>query len=217
MNRVFLIGGLGVLMVLLGALAHAGPELVQGPPRNSAPNGIDMGGDLTMGAGTQIFLDDGDATDPALAVGLGVTDTGFFKGGPNSIYSTHAGVAKWEFGQTRMGALGATAGIITTVMTATAPGFANRSDTNTGLGWATTDTGTIIGGGVIALRWSESTDTLVEILGGFTTEPVTADPCGDTTNFPIGAIFFNSTSNYHCFCGAANADLKMNDNTTACF
>jgi hypothetical protein len=42
----------------------------------------------------------------------------------------------------------------------------------------------------------------------------TADPCGV---LPIGSTFYNSTSNYPCFCGAAGADLKMNDNTTACF
>ncbi len=43
----------------------------------------------------------------------------------------------------------------------------------------------------------------------------TADPCAGTVD--VGGIFYNSTSNYHCFCNGAGADIKMNDNTTACF
>lgn len=42
----------------------------------------------------------------------------------------------------------------------------------------------------------------------------TSDPCGTAV---IGTIFYNGTSNYMCFCGAAGADLKMDDNSTACF
>ncbi len=41
----------------------------------------------------------------------------------------------------------------------------------------------------------------------------TADPCGSLTE---GSIFWNSTSNYFCACDGTN-DVKMNDNTTACF
>lgn len=53
-------------------------------------------------------------------------------------------------------------------------------------------------------------------VGGLGPEHVTADPCGGA-NFGIGQIFYNSTSNYLCFCNGAGADIKTNDNTTACF
>lgn len=42
----------------------------------------------------------------------------------------------------------------------------------------------------------------------------TADPCG---SYEKGAIFWNATSGYHCFCNASSEDIKMNDNTNACF
>ena len=41
----------------------------------------------------------------------------------------------------------------------------------------------------------------------------TADPC---TAAKEGMVFYNDTSNYMCYCDGTN-DLKMNDNTTACF
>jgi hypothetical protein len=47
---------------------------------------------------------------------------------------------------------------------------------------------------------------------------VTGDPCGTAANdYPEGSIFWNDTSNYHCYCNASNADIKMNDLSTACF
>ena len=45
---------------------------------------------------------------------------------------------------------------------------------------------------------------------------VTADPCGDTTNYPESTIFYNDTSNYYCFCDGTN-DVQMHDPSTACF
>lgn len=42
----------------------------------------------------------------------------------------------------------------------------------------------------------------------------TADPC---STFGVGAMFYNSTSNYWCFCDGNTDDIKMNDNNTACF
>jgi len=50
-------------------------------------------------------------------------------------------------------------------------------------------------------------------LSGVTFEGITADPCATLGE---GAIFYNTTSNYMCFCNGSD-DLKMNDNTTACF
>lgn len=64
---------------------------------------------------------------------------------------------------------------------------------------------------------SEAAAETVRILANGVMVPisVTADPCVGTVD--IGGIFYNSTSGYHCFCNGAGADIKMNDNTTACF
>jgi hypothetical protein len=45
---------------------------------------------------------------------------------------------------------------------------------------------------------------------------VTSDPCNDAGYGP-GSQFYNATSNYMCFCDGSSDDLKMNDNSTACF
>lgn len=42
----------------------------------------------------------------------------------------------------------------------------------------------------------------------------TSDPCG---TLPEGALFYNTTSDYYCFCNGSGDDIKMNDNSTACF
>lgn len=51
------------------------------------------------------------------------------------------------------------------------------------------------------------------LVGGFIPKKVTADPC---TAMPEGSIFYNDTSNYLCYCNGS-ADVKMSDDTTACF
>jgi hypothetical protein len=58
-----------------------------------------------------------------------------------------------------------------------------------------------------------STGVVVSV-GNLAPAKFTADPCGTLIE---GAIFYNDTSNYHCFCNNAGADIKMNDNSTACF
>lgn len=40
-----------------------------------------------------------------------------------------------------------------------------------------------------------------------------ADPCG---TYEEGTMFYNDTSNYMCYCNGSN-DVKMSDDTTACF
>lgn len=73
--------------------------------------------------------------------------------------------------------------------------------------WFTSGTGDIV--------WSAQDDIRVDgTTAGFIPASVTSDPCG---SMGVGSIFYNSTSNYHCFCNGAGADIKMNDNTTACF
>ena len=71
-----------------------------------------------------------------------------------------------------------------------------------------------------ASRWNLATDgygKLSNNASAATMEllvPQTSDPCGTAI---AGALFYNATSNYFCFCNGAGADIKMNDNTTACF
>lgn len=45
----------------------------------------------------------------------------------------------------------------------------------------------------------------------------TADPCPGWAPNHEGRIFFNSTGSFPCFCDSSTDDLKMTDNTTACF
>lgn len=53
----------------------------------------------------------------------------------------------------------------------------------------------------------------LEVNGLITPDKVTADPC---TSGQEGAIFYNDTSNYWCGCNGTD-DVKLTDNTTACF
>lgn len=53
----------------------------------------------------------------------------------------------------------------------------------------------------------------LEVNGLIVPDKVTADPC---TAGQEGAIFYNNTSNYWCGCNGTN-DVKLTDNTTACF
>ena len=50
-------------------------------------------------------------------------------------------------------------------------------------------------------------------VAGLTLGGETADPCATLGE---GAIFYNTTSNFMCYCDGTD-DLKMNDNSTACF
>ena len=52
--------------------------------------------------------------------------------------------------------------------------------------------------------------------GALFPKQVTADACTDA-GFGPGAIFWNATSNYMCYCDGNTDDIKMNDNSTACF
>jgi hypothetical protein len=54
----------------------------------------------------------------------------------------------------------------------------------------------------------------LQVEGGILPAKVTADPCG--TGYPEGTLFYNDTSNYFCYCNGS-ADVKMSDDTTACF
>jgi hypothetical protein len=56
-------------------------------------------------------------------------------------------------------------------------------------------------------------DDDVTVSGALIPSHVTADPCG---TYGEGALFYNDTGNYQCFCDEAGADLKVSDGT-ACF
>ena len=53
----------------------------------------------------------------------------------------------------------------------------------------------------------------LEVNGLIVPDKVTADPC---TAGQEGAVFYNDTSNYWCGCNGTD-DVKLTDNTTACF
>jgi len=53
----------------------------------------------------------------------------------------------------------------------------------------------------------------LEVNGIIVPDKVTADPC---TSGQEGGIFYNNTSNYWCGCNGTD-DVKLTDNTTACF
>ena len=46
-------------------------------------------------------------------------------------------------------------------------------------------------------------------------DKVTSDPC-TASPYAEGAIFYNDTSDYPCYCDASNNDLKISDDS-ACF
>ena len=58
-----------------------------------------------------------------------------------------------------------------------------------------------------------SQDTGAVITGVGAMKPIgkAADPCADTTQFPVGSMFYNSTDNYPCFCNESNVARKMTD------
>lgn len=69
------------------------------------------------------------------------------------------------------------------------------------------------------VRFKDSSDNQISQVtsaGAFQPPLVTADPCGDTTGFPEGALWWNDTSNYYCTC-VAGADKKVSDTTVDCF
>jgi hypothetical protein len=110
------------------------------------------------------------------------------------------------------------AGLINMTPSATVPNVVpNTNDGNTGMGASGTDAASLIANALEVARFSATTDRLFQLLGGLKPVSKTSDPCADTTNFPPGAVFYNSTSAVHCFCNAANADIRMVDNATACF
>lgn len=75
----------------------------------------------------------------------------------------------------------------------------------------TTGTATGTRGQIVA------TSRLLNVASAITTVKVTADPCADTSAYPEGAIFYNNTSDYYCFCTGAGADVQMHNPAVACF
>lgn len=68
-------------------------------------------------------------------------------------------------------------------------------------------------------RWQDSdnnTLAYVSATGVIKPRGQTSDPCG-TTEFRGGGLWYNSTSNYYCFCDGSHADKKVADEATDCF
>lgn len=90
----------------------------------------------------------------------------------------------------------------------------------TGTGDLTFTPSTDFNGNIDTVSVKKITDGDIEAIGtltvgaGLVPAKVTADPCA---TFPEGSIFYNDTSNYMCYCTAASTDVKMADDTTACF
>ena len=61
----------------------------------------------------------------------------------------------------------------------------------------------------------DSNGTLSVYRGGIVGDAQTGDPCAGA-GFPEGAIFYNDTSNYYCYCDGTN-DVQLHDPATACF
>lgn len=49
-----------------------------------------------------------------------------------------------------------------------------------------------------------------------TLDAATEDPC-TASPFGVGSVFWNTTSGYLCYCDGSSADLKVSDESTACF
>jgi hypothetical protein len=54
----------------------------------------------------------------------------------------------------------------------------------------------------------------ISVEGGVEPSNLTADPCG---TYPEGAIFYNDTSDYMCFCNGTGNDVQVHSPTTACY
>jgi hypothetical protein len=80
----------------------------------------------------------------------------------------------------------------------------------------TTSVFSVAADGGVSSAGAVSFSGAVSCLDSFKPEAVTADPC-KATGYGVGSMFYNATSNYMCFCDGSTDDIKMNDNSTACF
>jgi hypothetical protein len=88
-----------------------------------------------------------------------------------------------------------------------------RENSSFQIGTNNTERMRILATGLVGIGTSSPT-TRLQVNGGILPAKVTADPCG--TNYPEGALFYNDTSNYFCYCDGTN-DVKMHDPSSACF
>ena len=128
-----------------------------------------------------------DAVTPTLAWGDG--DSGFYEEADDQITVTIGGVAVWKFEQTTGHFRNASAGrpgMYNVTTTSTIPGLLpNRSDPDTGAGWATDDQLSLIAGGVEIARATEGTISgltrrMFHVDVPTTETTLTAEQCHDT-------------------------------------
>ena len=115
--------------------------------------------------GCQLIVDGsntvGAAAKPSLRIGN--DEAGFYKTAANIIGIANNGIAAWTIGQTTIEAVATNgAGIKNGAGTATTPAFFNRSDTNTGIGWAAADALSAITGAIEGTRWTEASSAVIQ-------------------------------------------------------
>jgi hypothetical protein len=118
---------------------------------------LDVSGSISMlsGSENQLLLPQSNgATSPTIAFGDG--DTGFYEASDDSMWYASAGVARWKSDSTYL--LSTVTGdkptIVNEIATSTNPVFTFYGDTDTGIGLAGADTGSLIAGGVNVLNWN---------------------------------------------------------------
>lgn len=164
-----------------------------------------VAGDLTTGLNQKLILDD----DLDSYIQCTADDQ-------CSLYASGNVALTWRAGSIETAS--GRSGLMNEVPNATNPTVVpSTNDPDTGLGTSGADCLSLVAGGVEVARLCESTDSLFSVTGGFKPVSKTSDPCADTTNFPPGAEFYNSTTGVQCYCNNSNADVRSADGTTACF
>ena len=129
-------------------------------------NWVDTGGSFTWDGGHLVLPLNNDAVTPTLAFGDG--DTGFYETVDDEIRFVSGGLDRFRLsGLVFSGSATNAAGLQNITPTSTAPGIhANRTDLDTGIGWAGADQLSLIAGGVEVVRVLGNTP---QIFGDITT------------------------------------------------
>jgi hypothetical protein len=75
---------------------------------------------------------------------------------------------------------------------------------------------TVLNTGKVGIK-TAAPDAVLTVEGAIRTIKLDTDPCGNTDDYPEGAIFYNSTDHFYCFCNDSQAGVKMSDETASCF
>ncbi len=119
--------------------------------------GVEVARGITIGGTVQLAVPDGSAGKPTYGF-VTDPDTGFFLANTGTIEVSLAGTSHFEFLGTSFGAkIAGGARIVDELPSATNPSFVpNKSDTDTGIGWTSSDVLSLIAGAVEGLTIAES-------------------------------------------------------------